>query len=210
VKFVLFVEGATEHKALGGFLQRWLNPRLKQPVGIRLVGNLQGWSRFRIRLQRKICAELDAPGREDVIAALGLLDLYGPDFYPAGARTVHERYEWAVETIEREVGRDRFKMFFAVHETEAWLLNQAKVFPSEVRAKLEKLGKRPENVNFIQPPSKYIDEAYRSINRKYKKTVDGFDLFSKADPQVAYDACPHLKRLLDTMLDLARTALEPL
>jgi hypothetical protein len=71
LNFVLFVEGATEHKALGGFLQRWLNPRLKKPVGIRLV-DLKGWSNFHIRLQRKITAELDVPRRTGVIAGIGL------------------------------------------------------------------------------------------------------------------------------------------
>lgn len=207
MKFVLFVEGATEHKALGGFLQRWLNPQLKQPVGIHLV-DLQGWSKFRIRLQRKITAELDAPGRDDVIAAVGLLDLYGPDY--EDVQTVEQRYQWLTGKIEREVGRDRFKMFLAVHETEAWLLSQPSMFPPGVREKVEKLERQPETVNFSNPPSKRIEQAYRSMGRKYKKTVDGYDLFSKADPQVAYAACPYLRQMLDTMLDLAQTALEHL
>ena len=35
MKFVLFVEGYTEDKALPKFLKRWLDPRLGKPVGIK-------------------------------------------------------------------------------------------------------------------------------------------------------------------------------
>jgi len=205
LKFVLFVEGATEHKALAGFLKKWLDSRLKQPVGIRLV-DLAGWSKFRTRIQRKIVAELEVPGREDVIAAIGLLDLYGPNFYPDHTHSPKERCEWAVNQIEREVGNKRFKMFFAVHETEAWLLSQPEIFPSGVRDQIEKHKAKPEAVNFNKPPATHIKEAYHAINRTYKKTIDGYELFSRADPEFAYESCPYLKRMLDTMLDLAKNA----
>lgn len=42
MKFVLFVEGHTEQKAVPSFLKRWLDPRLRQPVGIRTV-RFDGW-----------------------------------------------------------------------------------------------------------------------------------------------------------------------
>jgi len=35
MKFILFVEGRTEDKALPAFLKKWLDPRLESPVGIR-------------------------------------------------------------------------------------------------------------------------------------------------------------------------------
>lgn len=38
----------------------------------------------------------------------------------------------------------------------------------------------------------------------YKKTVDGANLFADLDPAVAYEKCPHLKAMLDTLLSLAR------
>lgn len=42
MRFILFVEGHTEDKALPGFLKRWLDPRLKKPVGIKTV-RFEGW-----------------------------------------------------------------------------------------------------------------------------------------------------------------------
>ena len=80
-----------------------------------------------------------------------------------------ERYEWAVNDFESKVGRG-FRMFFAVHETEAWLLSQPEIFPASAQERLEKYKKRPEAVNFTKPPSKRIEEAY---DRKYRKTIDG-------------------------------------
>ena len=37
MKFVLFVEGHTERKALPDFIRRWLDSRLAQRVGIKAV-----------------------------------------------------------------------------------------------------------------------------------------------------------------------------
>jgi hypothetical protein len=45
MKFVVFAEGYTEKKALPGFLKRWLDPRLSQPVGIKIV-RFDGWSDY--------------------------------------------------------------------------------------------------------------------------------------------------------------------
>ena len=35
MKFILFVEGRTEHKAIPSFLKRWLDPQLSKPVGVK-------------------------------------------------------------------------------------------------------------------------------------------------------------------------------
>ena len=37
MRFILFVEGYTEDKALPAFLKRWLDARLTSPVGIKVV-----------------------------------------------------------------------------------------------------------------------------------------------------------------------------
>ncbi len=206
MNFVLFVEGGTEREALRDFLQRWLHQegRLDQRVGVRLR-NLKGWSNIESKGVRSIQAELDGPSSGNIIAAIGLLDLYGPTFYPDNAGTARERYDAGVRKLEREVNRPRFHMFFAVHETEAWLLSQPQVFPKGIREKLQKHQRQPENVNHTNPPAERISEAYRTVNRTYRKTLDGQDLFSKLNPDEAYAACPYLKRMLDTMLRLAQT-----
>ena len=43
MKFILFVEGETEDKALPAFLKRWLDTKLEHRVGIQAV-KFKGWS----------------------------------------------------------------------------------------------------------------------------------------------------------------------
>jgi hypothetical protein len=121
--------------------------------------------------------------------------------------SVNERYESKVAEIERQVADPKFKMFFAVHETEAWLLSDPDLFPAGVNRAIEKDGRKPESVNFHEHPSLWIDRLYRKHTRQtYKKTADGRDLFSCLDPNVAYSACPYLARMLDKMLALTKDA----
>jgi hypothetical protein len=102
---------------------------------------------------------------------------------------------------------DRFRMFFAVHEFEAWLLSQPDIFPREVRASLEGKVPQPENVNFDQPPAKLLDHLYKQkTKRNYKKTTYGKQLFSKFDPAVAATKCPYLQDMLNELLRLAKCA----
>jgi len=58
-----------------------------------------------------------------------------------------------------------------------------------------------------EPPAKLLDRLYTGkLNRRYKKTTDGTNLFRAVDPTVAYAKCPNLKLLLDDMLQLAKEA----
>jgi hypothetical protein len=205
MRFILLVEGETERKVLPEFLKRWLDARLMQPVGIHPI-KFEGWrelwddvaDRSRFHLER-------SPNRNQNIAVISLLDLYGPTIYPDDISTARERDAWGKKHIEKEVGRDRFRHFFAVHELEAWLLSQPTIFPPEIRDKLPK--QKPEQVNFDQPPAKWLDKLYaQTPRRKYKKVTDGIQLFKKLDPEIARERCPHLKALLDEMLDLAEAA----
>lgn len=202
MKFVLFVEGETERKSLPNFLKQWLDPQLRSPVGIKIV-LLNGWSNLS---QRLVQAELRQPQSDDVIAGLGLLDMHGPT-YPAHTTSLSDRYRWKVQQIEQEVNHPKFRMFLAVHETEAWLLSQPGLFPREIGEAIARERRQPEAVNFNEPPKLLLDRLYRKhINRTYKKTVNGPDLFSRLDPSIAYDACPYLAAMLDAMLGLARNA----
>ena len=201
MKFVLFVEGHTEKQAIPGFLKRWLDAKLRPHVGVKPV-RFDGW-----RQLVKV-----APGKaamylkdDDVIAVIALLDLYGPTFYPDDVKDASERYQWAKKHIEDKVRLEQFHQFFAVHELEAWLLSDPRGFPREIAAILRKDGRKPEDVNFDEPPAKLLDQLYtKNTRRKYKKVTHGRDLFSKLDPNVAYEKCPQLKELLDALLRLAK------
>ena len=98
----------------------------------------------------------------------------------------------------------KFRQFFAVHETGAWLLSDPNLFPAEIKKKFPGKIQHPEEINFDEPPAKLLGRLYQEkIKSTYKKTTDGYDLFDKLDPNLAYNKCPRLKELLDEMLKLA-------
>jgi len=203
VNFALFVEGSTE-RAILTFLKLWLDTRLSRPAGVKPVrfkgsGDYLKFKSFAQRARK----DLDSGG---LIAVIGLLDLYGaPLSFPPNL-TRDEKYIWAKTELERRAERSRFRQYFAVHETEAWLLSDLGIFPAAIRDSLESYANRPESVNFQQPPAKRLEQLYRANGREYKKVEDGSALFNKLDPNRAYERCPHLKMLLDDMLSLAKAA----
>jgi hypothetical protein len=75
---------------------------------------------------------LEGPDKNEVIAVISLLDLYGPTFYPDHLKKSKERYDWAKNDIEGKVNQAKFFQFFAVHEVEAWLLSEPNIFPADV------------------------------------------------------------------------------
>ncbi len=206
MKFVLFVEGYTEDKALPKFLKRWLDPRLDKAVGIKVV-RFEGWSELVKDAPRKALMHLNEPDKNDIIAVIALLDLYGPTFYPQELQRADERYDWAKKDLEKKVNHPKFLQFFAVHETEAWLLADPDIFPLEVKRAFPAKVANPETVNFDEPPAKLLERLYfLKTARRYKKVTNGKELFSRLDPNVAYGKCPRLKELLDKLLELAEAA----
>ena len=204
MKFILFVEGYTERDVMAQFLKRWLDPRLQQNIAVELV-RFEGWQEMVKDIPKKALMYLEGPENQDIISVVGLLDLYGPTFYPMSKNNVQERLDWAKHEIESKVQHEKFKMFFAVHEVEAWLLSQPDIFPKEIQKHLKEESKNPENVDFDEPPAKFLDKIFmKETKRGYKKTVHGSQLFRKLDPNTAYSKCPNLKKMLDYMLEEAQ------
>jgi hypothetical protein len=205
MKFVLFVEGDTERLCIGEFLKRWLDPQLSERVGIQPV-KFTGYANFNKEVVKKANAHLNSPKESEIIAVIGLLDLAGPGFYPKHVKTADEKYAWGKKHFEEEVNNERFRMFFAVHEFEAWLLSQPDIFPREVQPALKKIP-HPERVNFDEPPAKLLKRIYREkLRRNYHKTTHGKLLFKKLDPNIAVSKCPYLKAMLQDMLKMAKDA----
>lgn len=203
MKFVMFVEGHTERKSLPQFLKRWLDARLIPKVGIKIV-RFDGWAELVKDAENKANRFLNGPEADDIIAVIGLLDLYGPTIYPADKTTAAERYAWAKQKIENDVGNPKFKQFFAVHECEAWLLSHPDLFPNEVKRALLTKCANPETVNNTLPPKKLLKKLYwERMHAGYKEVTDGAELFSDLDPNVAYNKCPRLREMLDEMVKLA-------
>ena len=206
MRFILLAEGHTE-RCLPEFLKRWLDRRLSRSIGIHFV-RFNGWPDFWRGVRRKALYHLSTPSAGDIVGVIGLLDLYGPTIYPDHLHSPNDKHYWAVKKIEAEVGNPKFRMFFAVHETEAWILSQPEILPREVRDGLgEKAICSPESVDFDEHPSQLLQKLYSSkTNRDYKKRVTGPRLFQKLDPEIAADKCPYLARMLNEMLNMARKA----
>ena len=206
MKFVVFVEGDVEKRVLSAFLRRWLDSKTTVHVGVHVI-QFQGVNQFTQKVPRVARKHLDGPNQSDIIAAIGMLDLYGVTYYPQNLSSVKERYEWLCRKFDTEVDRTNFRMFCAVHELEAWILSHPKILPAEVRKALPGTVERPESINFDEPPAKLLGKLYREkLKRQYKKIVDGTNLFSELNPSVARDSCPYLKSMLDEMLKLANDA----
>jgi hypothetical protein len=206
LKFVLFVEGYTEKKALPEFLRRWLDPQLSQRVGVKVV-RFEGWADYVNEITKKAALNLSGKAGADVIAGIGLLDLYGPTFYPNGVQSAADRYTWAKRHIERAVNHPKFHQYLAVHDAEAWLLAEPDNLPPAVRSALPGGCTQPESVDFDEPPAYLLDRLYREkVGRPYRKVTDGAELFASLAPEVAMGKCPSLRALLDGMLNFARSS----
>ncbi len=128
--------------------------------------------------------------------------------FPPGITSVRRRYDWAKRELERLVDHPSFRQHFAVHEIEAWLLADANIFPPEVRRDLAKGSRAPEQINFNNPPAQRLTTAYRDrLGRRYRKAVDGPNLFGVLNPDRACAKCPYLKAMLEDMLALATAAI---
>jgi hypothetical protein len=204
MKFILFVEGYTEKIALPQFLKKWLDPKLPNPIGIRTV-RFEGWPELVKDAPLKAKMHLNGPAKDDIIAVISILDLYGPTFYPSNLTGCKERYDWGKKYIEKKVNHPHFFQFFAVHEVESWLLSEPDIFPVEINRAFPAKIKHPETVNLVEPPAKLLERLYPlHVKRSYKKVVNGKELFGKLDPGIAYKKCPKLQELLDKMLELAK------
>lgn len=147
---------------------------------------------------------LKGPRKKEIIAVIGLLDLYGPTFYPDNKKTPAERYQWAKNHLENKVGHKHYRQHFAVHELEAWLLSDVSLFSPKLSAELKEVADSPETVNFDRPPAKFLEELYQEkLNRTYKKVTEGNKLFSRLDPETVREKCPYFKLFTDDLLELA-------
>lgn len=207
MKFVLFVEGQTEKKAIPSFIKRWIDPQLREPVGIQPI-KFVGAAQYIKDIAQLARLHLNHP-KGDIIAGIGLLDLHGLPF--SETTTAHEeadqRCAVARAAIENSVGHSRFRQYFAVHEIEAWLLSNPELHPASVRKRLPGRHREPETVDFDEPPAKLLNRLFKESGlRGYDKVITGSTLFAKLDPRTAYSKCPHLREMLDEMLFLAREA----
>jgi len=207
-RIALFVEGDSERgdarrKTLPAFFHNWLDPQLPplSKVGIHAI-KFQGVSDFLDNVGKQVELYLTQQ-RANVV--VGLVDLYGiprERIDLSKHSSVRDKVVAARGYIRNLVGtghRDRFRQHFAVHEIEAWLLAYPQIWPSQIRSQI--LKRPPEQVNFGEPPAKFLK---RILGGTYKKTISARNHFPAVDPQIAIDKCPFLSLLAQDLLEIAR------
>ena len=205
MKLVVCVEGYTEKRVIPSLLKRWLDTRLTQPIGVQ-IDRSEGWRELWDDLPKKARMYLNGPRESEIVGIVGLMDLYGPTIYPGGVTTATDRAAWAKSEIEGRVSDVRFRMFFAVHELEAWLLSDPTLFAGGVKRAIAGDKRAPEAINFDESPSKLLQRLFSQEGRYYKKVVDGGNLFARLNPDTVYRKCPHFQRMMDELLNLAKQA----
>jgi Domain of unknown function (DUF4276) len=208
--FRIFVEGDTERLSLSNFIKQWLDPQLKAPVGV-YITKFQGCSLYLKDV--KSAAHRIIKANQDLVAVIGLLDLYGlpPTIYTDTKilnDTAQVRADWCKAKLEKDVNNPKFRQFFAIHEIEAWLLSDFSNMPTlnlSTREK-NKISNNPEAVNFNTPPAKLLKQQYNAIGRIYDKKVEGKRIFDKLEAQKVYAKCPNFKLMMDEILSLAQAA----
>lgn len=206
MRIMVLAEGSTERTALEPFLHRAVRSRTQASVGISVVDG-RGASKLRKDLLQRVTAYLDASQRSQIAGVVALFDLISPpELFARSSGTSEFRMDAACKEIEREVSDDRFRMAFACPETEAWLFAVPAIFPQRVRSLLtERLTNAPEAMT--GKPSEELNLLYlRGLNKAYRKTIDGRNLFAKLDPTQVAERCPRFKMLIDTIVELAERA----
>lgn len=203
MKIILYVEGDTEFQVLPQLLKKWLDPKLKSPIGIKVIDLKSG-----SKLLREIPIRARSHLKEkDVLCVMSLLDLYSLEIFPTNKKSVSQRSDELKQMIETSVSCVHFRHFTIVHELEALLLCDTMIFPREIQKTTAQKSKNPKSVNFDELPSKLLNRLYREkLKRDYKKTVHGPELFRKLDPKLVYEKCPYFRAMMDEMLQMAQAA----
>ena len=198
VRIAILVEGATE-AVFKDALHRWLGPKVSGCMPKLNFVKQDGRLPKEDKLKRMVTLLLS-----DYDAVIALTDVYTgtnpPDFNDAADAKAKMR-AW--------VGAEpRFHPHAAQHDFEAWLLPYWDRIRALAGSNLKRPAANPETVNHGRPPSKHLQDVFRtgSKNRSYSKTRDAAAILRDQDLSVAASSCPELQAFLDTVLALARSA----
>ena len=196
MRIVLIVEGQTE-KVFLPHLRAFLEPRLvgKMP---RLVphlydGRIPKGDSLKATV-RRLLRDIQHP----TDAVIALTDVYtgSADFSDADDAK-NKMKEW--------VGNEpRFFPHAAQHDFEAWLLPYWDRIKQLSKTTRPPIAGPPEQVNHQQPPAHRLGEIFRLSpqGRHYVKTRDAGRILREQDLMVAINACPELKKMVNTILTL--------
>ena len=198
VRIAIIVEGGTEkafEKTLRGFLSRQLPGEMPKLLFITEDGRIPMGDRLRRDVERLLKTN-------DAVVAL--TDVYTgtqPHDFETAADAKNKMRQW--------VGPEpRFHPHAAQHDFEAWLLAYWPTIQALARSNRVAPSSNPESVNHQKPPSKHLEEVFRSgqTKRSYSKIRDGVRILRDQDLAVSAAVCPELECFLNTILVLCGAA----
>ena len=193
----LLVEGETE-RVFKPHLVRFLNDRI--PDGLRPKLKIHKYN-GRIPKSEKLLRVVENFLR-DCDYVIALTDVYtGTGDFTSAADAKEKMRKWAG-------GGSRFHPHVALHDFEAWLLPYWEEIQSVAGHNRKAPAGKPETVNHGKPPSKRIEEIFRTgtCKRDYLKPRDAKRILDGKDLNVAIQACPELRAFVNTILRLCECA----
>ena len=195
MKISILIEGDTE---------RVFIPVVRSFLSVRLQGEMprldpvicDGRIPKEDKLRRMVVNLLS--GREASDAVIALTDVYtGTNDFIGADDAKKKMLAW----VENE---PRFYPHVALHDFEAWLLPYWPEIQKLAGSTRQSPGPHPETINRDNPPAHRIAEIFRTgtVGRKYVKPRDALRILKNADLSVSANACPELKALLNTILQL--------
>ncbi len=195
MRIVIICEGKTEQafkSCLHEFLKSKLGASQKMPKLVFDVHN--GSIPSGDKLQR-VVTRLLSDSKNPADAVIALTDVY-PGFSNADAAKTQMRQDVGNQTA--------FYPHVAQHDFEAWLLPFWDRIQKLAGRTAAPWGSNPETVNHGNPPAHRLMKLFEEgkCRDSYKKPRDAGRILLNADLTVAIQACPELKALVNTILNL--------
>jgi len=199
MKIALLVEGKTETAFLV-HLRRFLQPRLAGRMPrldpVPFDGRIPKDDKLKRVVERLL------RGRQAADAVIALTDVY------TGTRQFEDAGD-AKRKMQEWVGANqKFFPHAAQYDFEAWLLPFWDDIQRLAGHNMAPPSGLPESVDHMRPPSAHIEGIFRagSRGRRYVKARDAERILRENDLGEAAAACPELRALLNTILQLCQGA----
>jgi Domain of unknown function (DUF4276) len=199
MRIAILVEGRTE-TAFKPFLLAYLRSRLAGKMPrldfVPQTGRIPNGDKLR-RIVNNLLNDTKRPAD----AVIALTDVYTgstPPEFPTADDAKRKMREW--------VGPEkRFHPHVALHDFEAWLLPYWQKIQRLTGSNRNSPGLFPEQVNHGKSPAYWLEDVFRTGSKtsNYIKTRDAGRILMDEDLAVAIEACPELKKFVETIAELS-------
>ncbi len=198
MKITILCEGKTE-KAFKPCLHKFLKSRLEGTMPALQFDKHDGPIPKGDELRRTV-DNLLSSGRKPADVVIALTDLYTGSQPPEFANAADAKAK-----MRAWVGNEpRFHPHVALHDFEAWLLPYWDRIQKLAGRQGNPFGTEPEKINHNKPPAHRLAEFFEagSCRDSYRKPRDAARILKDVDLMVSIEACPELKKLVNTILKL--------